>query len=392
MAYFRNNTVNLINLHYAVHAVAMTGGGAFFIIYLYKSGVPLPFVLASMALILAGRFAFRPFIVPIAVRFGLRTLVITGIVLAAFQYLLLAQVNGLNWHLLALCALSSIGDTFYWTSYHAYFASLGDHEHRGHQIAVREAITAVIGIISPVVAGWLLVSFGPLAAFGATAVLQLASALPIFFTPEVKIVPQAPGAFRASIFGAKIFMADGWTASGFYFLWQITLFTSLGESYVGYGGALAVAALAGAIGGLLLGRYIDAGHGTRAVWLALSAFAAVVALRAASSGNPALAVLANALGSLSGCLYIPTAMTAVYNVAKRSPCTLRFHVASEGGWDIGGATGSLTIAALLWFGVPIHVALLLPLLGITVLLVVLRRYYADYPIAIDTTITDPPVG
>ena len=33
-----------------------------------------------------------------------------------------------------------------------------------------------------------------------------------------------------------------------------------------YGGALAVAALVGAVGGLLLGRLIDSGRGTRAVW------------------------------------------------------------------------------------------------------------------------------
>ena len=30
MAYFRNNTINLLNLHYGIHSFALSGGGAFF--------------------------------------------------------------------------------------------------------------------------------------------------------------------------------------------------------------------------------------------------------------------------------------------------------------------------------------------------------------------------
>ena len=40
MAFFRNDTVNLLNLHYGIHALAMTGGGAFFAAYLLRAGVP----------------------------------------------------------------------------------------------------------------------------------------------------------------------------------------------------------------------------------------------------------------------------------------------------------------------------------------------------------------
>jgi hypothetical protein len=72
-------------------------------------------------------------------------------------------------------------------------------------------------------------------------------------------------------------------------------------------------------------------------------------------------------------------MTAVYNQAQSAPCTLRFHVATEGGWDFGGASGSLIAAALLWFGVPMSDALLLPLIGIAAAFFLLRRYYAEHP-------------
>lgn len=48
MAYFRNRKVNLLNLHYAIHALAATGGAAFFAVFLLGSGVPAPGVLVSI--------------------------------------------------------------------------------------------------------------------------------------------------------------------------------------------------------------------------------------------------------------------------------------------------------------------------------------------------------
>ena len=57
--------------------------------------------------------------------------------------------------------------------------------------------------------------------------------------------------------------------------------------------------------------------------------------RAASLRSPWLAVSANALGALVMPLLLPALGTATYNRDKASPCTLRFHMATEGGWDVG---------------------------------------------------------
>ena len=375
MAFFRNSTVNLLNLHYGVHALALSGGGAFFAVFLLRAGVPAHGVLASLAAILVGRFFIRPWVLVLGKRYGLKPLVIAGTILTALQYPLLAEVQGVGWPLLVLCLVSSLGDTFYWTSYHAYFASLGDAEHRGHQIGAREALAAVVGIAAPLLTGWALVTLGPRIAFGATAVVLMLSALPLLRTPNVLIAAEAPGSFRAALPGILMFAADGWTAAGYVFVWQIALFISLGESFAAFGGAMALAAIAGAITGLLLGRFIDAGHGRRAVWLAVGAMAATLIFRANGYGHPAIAVVANAAGALVNAFYTPTMMTAVYNQSQASPCTLRFHVATEGGWDAGGAAGCLAAAALLWAGAPLSAAILLSLLGTTAAFVLLRRYY-----------------
>ena len=377
MAFFRNSAVNLLNLHYGIHSIALYGGAAFFSLYLLKAGIPVSGVLVSLALILLGRFVIRPVVIGMAARWGLRAMLVSGTVLSALQYPLLAQIHGVGLVLAALIAVSAVGDTFYWTTYHAYFAALGDDEFRGHQIGVREAIAAIVGIVSPLLGGWMLVAFGPRVAFGVTSVITALAALPILAAPEVPVARHVPGAFKAAIPGILLFMADGWIASGYWLLWQIALFLSLGESFLAYGGALALAALAGAIAGLTLGRHIDAGHGRQAVWYAFGALALIVALRAVATGNATLAVAANALGALGACLYVPTLMTAVYTLAKRSPCTLRFHVATEGGWDAGGAAGLLATALATELGMPLGDSILLSLAGLAATTIMLRRYYAN---------------
>jgi hypothetical protein len=171
MAFFRNSAVNLLNLHYGIHSVALYGGAAFFSIYLLKVGIPLSGVLVSLALILLGRLVIRPVVIGMAARWGLRAMLVGGTLLSALQYPFLAEIHGVGLLLAALIVVSAVGETFYWTTYHAYFAALGDDQFRGHQVGVREAIAAVVGIVSPLLAGGMLVAFGPRVAFGATSVI-----------------------------------------------------------------------------------------------------------------------------------------------------------------------------------------------------------------------------
>lgn len=390
MAFFRNSTVNLLNLHYAIHSIALTGGGALFTAYLLKAGVSVPGTFVALALILLGRLILRPAVVILAPRFGVKRLVIVGTALSALQYPFLAGVHGINASLVGLIIVGAIGDTLYWSSYHAYFAGLGDHDERGHQIGAREAISALIGIVSPLVASALLVAFGPFVAFGVTGAIVLLAALPLAWTPDVPVPVSAPGIYRQAFRGILLFMGDGIGAGGYVFAWNLALFLTLGENFLSYGGALAVAAFVGAIGSLLLGRHIDAGHGGRAVWIAFVVVAAVIVLRAFAVSHPALAVTANALGALAGCLYTPTVMTAVYNMAKGSRCVLRFHVATEAGWDIGGASALLLSALFVKLGLPLSACVLLSLIGLALNFVILRGYYASHPaVDVDATIRDP---
>ncbi|MGD0192117.1 MAG: MFS transporter [Rhizomicrobium sp.] len=379
MAYFHNRTINLINLHYIIGSIALGGGGAFYGVWLLESGMSVPRVLLSVAGIFALRIVMRTAMLPLATRTGLRTLVIAGSLLMGIAFAALAHVHGPGWSLFWYVFSSALADTVYWPSYHAFFASLGDEEHRGQQVGLREGVVATVGIVSPLVTGWLLVTFGPFAAFYATGAVWLFAAIPILFTPDVRIARIVTGGFRAALPGILMFVGDGITGSGFYIIWQLALFVALGRNVMAYGGTLAISALVGAAGGLFLGRIIDSGKGTRAVWIAVAAMSFVILLRASVHNEPVLAVAASALGSLAVCLYVPTLMTAVYNLAKRSPCAMRFHIAAEGGWDAGVTTGLVTAAILVRLGSAVAPTILVSLVGTSLGFVLLRRYYLAHP-------------
>jgi MFS transporter, DHA1 family, inner membrane transport protein len=375
MAFFRNRAVNRANLHYGIQAFAEAGGGVFIFVYLLRAGVSVPATLSVLAALLAGRFVMRPVVLPFALRFGLRRALIFGTLGHTAAYLILTLVHGVDLPLVAFTLVASLGGVFYWTCFHAYFSAIGDAEHRGHQISAREALATLLGIVAPLLGGWALVAAGPGPTFASVGLIQALAVLPLIGAPDVVVAPMAPGAFRAARFGSMLFLADGAFAAGYHYVWQIALFISLGESFSAYGGAMALAALVGAACGLLLGRHIDAGFGRRAVLIAYAAATVVVLLRAASVGSPWLAVSANAAGAFSSALMMPAMMTALYNLAKASPCPLRFHIVSEGAWDIGCGGACLIAAGFAWAGLPLSAAILLAVPAAGAAAALLCRYY-----------------
>lgn len=389
MAFFGNSTVNRVYLHYAIHALANGMGGIFLLVFLLRAGVSLQHTLLTLAGILAGRFVLRPMVLPLAKRFGLKPMVILGSVLCGAQFPVLAEVDGVGPMLVLFVAVASIGEVFYWTCYHAYFTAVGDSEHRGHQISAREALAAVVGIIAPLLGAWALTTLGPRPAFAAVGLVQALAAVPLLKAPNIAVKQHAPGAFRAARLGVMLFLVDGWFAATYLLIWQVALFISLGESFSAYGGAMALAALVGAIAGMFLGRHIDAGHGLRAVAIAFAVAMSVVVLRAVSLDWPLLAVIANALGALVNCLLVPTQMTPVYNMAKASPCPLRFHIATEGGWDVGCFAASLVATLLVTMGASLSIVILLAAPALTAMALLLRGYYMRNAVAIDAEVAQP---
>jgi hypothetical protein len=374
VSYFSNDAINRVNLHAAIQALAQGAGGVFFLVFLLKAGLSIPLTLIAQAAIVAGRFAVRPALLPLGKRWGLKPLLIAGTLALAVQYLVLAEVHGPGAMLLVLCIVTSAAEVLYWLSYNATFSALGDAEHRGQQVSAQVALVAVSGIGAPLAGAWALVNFGAQIAFALVACVQVAAAIPLLWLPNIRVRARADGSLRAAKPGILFSAFDGWFDAYFILLWRIALFVTLGESFSSYGGAMALAGLVGAVCGLVLGRHVDRGHARRALIIAYGALTLVLLLRGASLGFPRMAVAANALGSLAMILISPT-IGVISNLAKASPCPLRFHMGTEAGWDVGCFAACVISAALIASGVPPSIAILLALPGVAGSVLILWRLH-----------------
>ena len=375
MSFFGNDAINRINLQVGVQALAQGAGQLFLLVFLVKVGVPVPLALLAQAAIVVVRFAVRPVMLPLAQRFGLKPLLIAGAAAMAAQYPLVAEVHGVGVALGAVCLAAALGEVVYYVSYNSYFAALGDVEHRGHQVAIGQALSAASAVVAPLVGAWALTAAGPRWTFAGVALVQLLSVIPLLGLPNVAVARAAPGAWRAARPAALLIAVDGWFDATFIFVWQIALFVALGRSFTAYGGVMALAGLAGAAVGLLMGRHVDAGHGRRAVAIAYLAAAAVVLLRAASLDTPWLAAIANAAGGMVMPLLVPPLAAVAQNLAKASPCPMRVMMATEGGWDVGCFCACLTAAGMAALGAPSWLWVLLTLPAVIAGTALLWRHY-----------------
>lgn len=362
MALLANRDLNRLGAHTTLHQLAWGVSSAFSAVFLLRQGLSPSAIYLYIGLVIVLRFVFRPAVLVWARAFGLRATMIAGTFLFAVQSPLLALVHGPGEALLVYSAAAAIAQVFYWACYHAMFAATGDSDRRGSQIGWRQLLVAVAGVAGPAAGGVMLTIGGPWLAFGAAAAIELAAIAPLRDLAEPQFAPIArEGAFRAARRGALLFATDGWIFNCSGWAWGLIVFQALGTRYDAFGGGLAAAALAGAAGGVFFGRLIDTGHARRASWLNAAALAGTLVAKALCGQN-AVPVLAVVLGSaLLGGLYLPSLMTAIYNEAKSSPCPLRFHLALEAGWDVGGALACLLAAVVLSYGASLQMLVLFAL-------------------------------
>jgi DHA1 family inner membrane transport protein len=372
-----NRDVNRLAVHTALVSLAWSMAGIFIAVFLLRAGLPPAQIFLAAAGICALRFALRPLVLLVAATIGLRATLILGTLLSALQFPMLAYVRGVGIALVLFCAISAVSQVFYWTCYHAIFSSLGNVASRGKQLAFRQVLSAVAGMVGPAAGGVMLTNFSPWVAFGAAFVVQIGAIIPLLHIEEPRIVQPSPrGAFAAARVGIRLFFADGWIQTGSAIAWSVVMFTTLSGRYDNFGGVLAAASLTGAAGGMVLGRLIDRGHARRWVPLYSLILAAGLICKSISGDHPVAVVAVAIATTLFNGLYVPYWMTEVYNAAKTAPCTFRFHFASEGGWDAGGFLAGVVAAAVCGAALPLETVILLGIPMIAVQAILLDASYA----------------
>jgi hypothetical protein len=380
MGFFANRGINRLALHTGLHQFAWCASGVFFGVYLLREGLPPAMIFLTGGATLLLRFLVRPVILYVVPRLGLGWTLAIGTLLSALQYPAIGFVHGADLALGAFALLGAFAGIFYWPCYHAFFATIGDAHLRGSQIGIRQLVMGLSAVLGPFAGGLMLTDFGPWFAFGTAAAIEAVAILPLLGlqAPDVPRIPPR-GAYEAARSGIILFGIDGWIVCCAALAWDIVVFRSLGSRYDAFGGTLALAALAGAAGSLLLGRFIDLGHARPATWLNASVLVAALLARALCGTQPtaivAIAILTTALGGI----YTPTLMTAFYNIAKSSPCPFRFQFAAEGGWDLGGVAASLAAAGFCASGLPLQMVMLLALPAVLIQARLLARAYGAQP-------------
>lgn len=377
MAFLSNDVVNRVNLHSGIQAIAQFGAGIFLLVFLIHAGFGVPAALLTQAAILALRFVLRPLALPLAIHCGVKRVMITGAVALALQYPLLAHIHDVGPLLLLFCCGVAFGDVLYWPAYHSYFAIIGDIEHRGHQVSAREALIAAMGIGAPLLGAWALVVFGASPMFSAFGVVQALSVLPLLGAPDAQVQRDASGVFASARFAALLALNSGWHEGWSACVWPIALFVAVGNSFMAFGGVMALAALAGAAFGMLLGRLVDGGQGRRTTLIAYGAGAVLTLLRAFSGGVGAIIVIANTLAAFAPPLHAAAAGPPSYNLAKRSPCPLRFHLITEAAWDLGCGGACVLAAGLIALDAPMALTLLFAVPAIAAEARLLWGYYGN---------------
>ena len=375
--YLSNASVNRLNIHTGLHSFAWGMSGNFFIIYLLSHGFPVIKVFLYLALIYTLRFILRPLVLYVAPRLGSRRTLYIGSFFFMLQYLLLAHIDGTNSFFYAYCLVNALSGIFYFVTYHAIFAFTGDDTHRGKQIGAREALATVVNVIAPLIGGLSIDYLGAAITFGMAAAIEIVSILPLLRVPDLPISRTRPkGAFSAVTRAVFIYMTDGWISVGFVFAWAVVMFGSTGSSFTTFGGALALSGLVSAVGGLLLGRLIDGGKARYAVLLNGALLIMGLVLRA--SAGPGLGTMlgVTAVSSLLGASYIPVLMTAIYRLASKAPCPLRFVFATETAWDVGCVSACLITVGLIGLGASLGWAIALAIVGAIAQMVLLHLFYA----------------
>lgn len=161
--------------------------GIFVPIFLYTvSGENFLYVGGVFALLALLYVVLLPPGVKLMSRYGYRTSLVLGGMCSALLYTVLFFMNEMNyqtliWYFLAAALLFRI---FHWVPYHVDFAMFTKSGERGRDVSLTFAVVAFLGVVGPLLAGYILSKSGYDVLFGVAIVLLLAATVSYSFVPN----------------------------------------------------------------------------------------------------------------------------------------------------------------------------------------------------------------
>ena len=152
----------------------------------------------------------------------------------------------------------------YWVPYHTEFASLSQRENRGKQLGLLDFFSSFLGIIIPLVSGFLIKEFGFQLVFVIVIILIFTAMIPLRFLPRLKV--RYSWSYKKTwqeFFSRKnrkmmlAYMGDGaenWVGGA---LWPIFIWQLLEGQYLTVGAISSVITLVAVVLKLAVGDYSD---------------------------------------------------------------------------------------------------------------------------------------
>ncbi len=365
MGYLSNRTINYLNLLGALLSLLEQGWSLFGPLYLYSRGFSVAEVFMLMAVLIGSRIPLRLLTFPIVHKFGLRAALMLGTAGYACTFPILAMVKGYDYWLLAYVLMFGIFCAMYWHCYHTFYSLAGEHEHRGKQLSVAQAMSVTFSAVVPLLSAFFITSNGYEKYFWMSLPVLMAMIYVISRCENIPTIPIKWKDGKKLMFnlGAKIHIAEasatfpvniGWIFVTYFYVKKLVIF----------GVVLTFGILVQIIYQLWIGKAIDRGRGH---------FVANAAgfLRALQVLGKALLPLSYfslfSLEALTGATNVHHALaqpTVMYNTGKKSADPFWYWFFAETAYDLGTILGSGGAALCLFYGLPVRLVILLALPGV----------------------------
>jgi len=169
----------------------------------------------------------------------------------------------LSWTIVSLVTLTFYR-MLYWIPFHTDFARLTQTKNRGKQLAMLDAFSSLLGIVIPVISGFLIMQFGFQLVFVIVIILILVAIIPLNFLPKVteKFTWSYKKTWREFFARSNrkmmvTYMADGaenWIGG---VLWPIFIWQLLEGKYLEVGALTSIITLIAVVLKLVIGDYTD---------------------------------------------------------------------------------------------------------------------------------------
>ncbi len=199
-------------------------------------------------------------------KFGFKHSLQLSTVCGALYYLGLKVLTMENVHFIVpfLILIITIWRILYWVPFHVDFAKFSGKRNKGKALGLMQSIISLIGVIAPVVAGFVIVKFGYDALFVVGVILYLSSLLPYVTIPKTRekfswgYFQTWKKLFKKKHVGTTLaFMADGAESIVGVIVWPIFVFIILKGDYVKIGSVSSAVVFLTMAMQLLMGKYAD---------------------------------------------------------------------------------------------------------------------------------------